>query len=160
MRLIRLLGLAGPRFCKLHAGFAESIIRLEKGLLRISHPFRPPGTSRVKMPFALVYPPPIDGKCRHALSILVSPHSCRRPDQMTPTEHAACARTALTQLNGHSQRCANPSCDAVVKIKSPRGKHGRYCSTDCRMDGYALRRAKALLAKVGIIRFHTLLDRV
>jgi hypothetical protein len=71
-----------------------------------------------------------------------------------------CATTALTQLNGHCQRCANPFCAGPVRIKSPRGKHGRYCSKTCRMDGYALRRAKALLAKVGVIRFHELLDEV
>jgi hypothetical protein len=35
----------------------------------------------------------------------------------------------------------------------------RYCSNPCKLDGYALRRAKALLAKVGIIEFHRLLDR-
>ena len=43
---------------------------------------------------------------------------------------------------------------------SYQGKHGRYCSPGCRMDGYALRRAKALLSKVGIIEFHRLLERV
>ena len=68
--------------------------------------------------------------------------------------------TALTQLNGDSQRCANPFCKAPVNIKSPRGKHGRYCSDHCRMDGYALKRAKALLNRVGVIRFHTLMDEV
>jgi hypothetical protein len=77
---------------------------------------------------------------------------------MSSAEAQTCASTALTQLNGHSQRCANPFCDTAVEIKSPRGKHGRYCSTECRMDGYALRRAKALLDKVGVVRFHTLLD--
>ena len=77
---------------------------------------------------------------------------------MTPTEPAACATTALTQLNGLSQSCANPFCKAPVNIKSPRGKHGRYCSYQCRMDGYALKRAKALIAKFGVIRFHELLD--
>ena len=79
-----------------------------------------------------------------------------RQIEMSHAEPRTCARTALTQLNGHSQRCSNPFCDAVVKIKSPRGKHGRYCSTDCRMDGYVLRRAKALLNRVGIIRLDEL----
>jgi hypothetical protein len=55
------------------------------------------------------------------------------------------------------QRCGNPFCDKQREIK-PRGKDGRYCSVHCRMDGYALRRAKALLDKVGIIKFHDLLD--
>jgi len=38
------------------------------------------------------------------------------------------------------------------------GPSGRYCSNRCKLDGYALRRVKALLNKVGIVRFHTLLD--
>ena len=70
----------------------------------------------------------------------------------------SCSTSALTQLDGHSQRCANPFCDGGVTIRSPRGKHGRYCSDHCRMDGYALRRAKALLNQVGVIEFHRLLD--
>lgn len=73
-------------------------------------------------------------------------------------EAITCARTALTRLNGHSQQCANPFCVINVEIKSARGKHGRYCCARCRFDGYALRRAKALLDKVGVLRFHTLLD--
>jgi hypothetical protein len=39
------------------------------------------------------------------------------------------------------------------------GKHGKKsCSDRCRMDGYVLRRAKAMLAEVGVIQFHELLD--
>ena len=67
------------------------------------------------------------------------------------------AKTALTHGQNDSGRCANPFCDKQRDIK-PRGKHGRHCSPPCRMDGYALRRAKALLAKVGISTFHVLLD--
>jgi len=80
-------------------------------------------------------------------------------EAMTTTESATCARTALTQLNGHSDRCANPFCEGVAR-RSARGKHGRYCSDRCRMDGYALRRVKALLDRVGVIEFHRLLDEV
>jgi hypothetical protein len=79
---------------------------------------------------------------------------------MSSTVAQTCVRTALTQSNGHSQRCANPFCDVEVEIKSPRGKHGRYCSDRCRLDGYALRRVKALLDQVGIIRFHALIDQL
>jgi hypothetical protein len=71
----------------------------------------------------------------------------------------SCVEAALTQLNGHSLRCANPFCHNAVEIKSPRGKHGRYCCDHCRMDGYALRRARALLNKVGLIEFHELLEK-
>ena len=76
--------------------------------------------------------------------------------ELAQADATTCARTALTQLNG--QRCGNPFCAGPLNIKSPRGKHGRYCSAPCRMDGYALKRAKALLAKVGVIRFHELMD--
>ena len=71
--------------------------------------------------------------------------SSAETEALTQAEHTECVTTALTQLNGHSQRCANPFCKAPFNIKSPRGKHGRYCSDHCRMDGYALKRAKALL---------------
>ena len=57
----------------------------------------------------------------------------------------------VNAVNRLSQSCANPFCKAPVKIKSPRGKHGRFCSPRCRMDGYALRRVKAI---------HELLDKL
>lgn len=75
---------------------------------------------------------------------------------MSSTEPRTCARTALTHIQNDSGRYANPFCDKQRETK-PRGKHGRYCCDQCRMDGYALRRAKALLDKVGIVRFHELL---
>jgi hypothetical protein len=64
------------------------------------------------------------------------------------------ASTALTRFSGHSQRCANPFCGTVYEIKSPKGKHGRYCSDRCRTDGYVLTRAKSMIAEVGIIEFN------
>ena len=75
----------------------------------------------------------------------------------TQADHTECARTALTHIQNGFERCGNPFCDRQREIK-PRGKHGRYCSAPCRMDGYALKRAKALLNRVGIIRFHELMD--
>ena len=80
-----------------------------------------------------------------------------RACKMSSTESRTYARTALTHVQNDFERCANPFCDKQREIK-PRGQHGRYCSDQCRTDGYALRRAKALLNKVGIIRFHELLD--
>ena len=76
---------------------------------------------------------------------------------LSHAERTQCARTALTHIQNGFERCGNPFCDKQREIK-PRGKHGRYCSAPCRMDGYALKRAKALLNRVGIIRFHELLD--
>ncbi len=63
---------------------------------------------------------------------------------------------ALTAEQSGFEPCANPFCNVTTTAKS--GK--RFCSDRCRMDGYVLRRAKALLDKVGILRFHTLLDEV
>jgi hypothetical protein len=75
---------------------------------------------------------------------------------MTLAAPAECARTALTHAQIDFERFANPFCDKQREVKA-RGKHGPYCSAPCGMDGYALRRARALLKKVGIIRFHQLL---
>jgi hypothetical protein len=73
---------------------------------------------------------------------------------MASTEARSFDTTALTQSCGVSQRCANPFCKgAGVVMKTPRGKHGRYCSDPCRMDGYVLRRARAMMDEVGIIEF-------
>ncbi|MGE5306147.1 MAG: hypothetical protein ACM3TN_22805 [Alphaproteobacteria bacterium] len=55
------------------------------------------------------------------------------------------------------ERCTNRFCDSTAK-RSPRGKCGRFCFNRCRMDAYMLRRAKDLLAMVGIVRFHQLMD--
>lgn len=47
---------------------------------------------------------------------------------------------------------------ATLRWTSPQGKHGRFCSDRCRMDGYVLRRAKAMIAEVGIIQFNEMLE--
>jgi hypothetical protein len=79
---------------------------------------------------------------------------------MTRTEATTFDSNALTQSFRHSQRCANPFCHGAMVVKSPRGKHGRYCSDRCRMDGYVLRRAKAMLDEVGIVEFNEILQKV
>ena len=75
-------------------------------------------------------------------------------EAITQAEPPICTSDALTLRNGHSERCANPLCNGTARKSR---KHGRYCSDKCRMDGYALRRAKALLDQVGVIEFHRLL---
>jgi hypothetical protein len=72
---------------------------------------------------------------------------------MSSTDADPCLKEALTLDGGPS--CASPFCDGRAKQIR---KHGRYCSDHCRMDGYALRRAKALLNKVGTVEFRRLLD--
>jgi hypothetical protein len=77
---------------------------------------------------------------------------------MTRTEPISFNSNALTQSFGHSQPCANPFCHGGMVVKSPRAKHGRYCSDRCRMDGYVLRRAKAMMNEVGIVEFNRILE--
>ena len=77
---------------------------------------------------------------------------------MARTDATSLDDRALTQSIGHSHPCGNPFCKGVVEIKSPKGKHGRYCSDRCRMDGYVIRRAKAMLAEVGIVEFNRILE--
>ena len=67
---------------------------------------------------------------------------------------------SLTTSSGQSDTCQNPFCKSVIEPLPDgwRRTKRRYCSNRCKLDGYALRRAKALLNKVGIVRFHELLD--
>ena len=60
----------------------------------------------------------------------------------------------LTADQSGFEPCGNPFCNLLMTVRP--GK--KYCSDQCRMDGYVLRRVKVLLDKVGVVRFHTLLD--
>ena len=72
----------------------------------------------------------------------------------------SCVVQSLTTSSGQSDACQNPFCKSVIEPLPDgwRRTKRRYCSNRCKVDGYALRRAKALLNKVGIVRFHELLD--
>ncbi len=72
----------------------------------------------------------------------------------------SCVVQSLTTSSGQSDPCQNPFCKSVIEALPDgwRRTKRRYCSNPCKLDGYALRRAKALLNRVGIVRFHTLLD--
>ena len=39
------------------------------------------------------------------------------------------------------------------------GPKRRYCCDRCKTDGYVLRRAKAMIAEVGIVEFNAILER-
>lgn len=78
---------------------------------------------------------------------------------MSSAQPAKCVTTALTHIRIDSGRCANPFCDRQREIK-PRGKHGRYCSPKCRMDVWALKRAKALRNQVGVVDFFSKLESI
>ena len=49
-----------------------------------------------------------------------------------------------------SGSCANPFCHSPAMEAKP-GK--RFCCNHCRVDGYVLRRARAMIEEVGIVEF-------
>lgn len=55
----------------------------------------------------------------------------------------------LTVNGGQSEQCSNPFCEAPMTART--GK--RYCSDRCRLDGYVLRRVRAMIREVGIVEF-------
>ncbi len=61
----------------------------------------------------------------------------------------------LTTSSEHVERCSNPVCTSTIEPLADgwRRTERRYCSDPCRMDGYVLRRARAMLDEVGIIEF-------
>ena len=78
---------------------------------------------------------------------------------MSQAEARSCVIQSLTTSSGHSDTCGNPFCKSVIEPlpDGHRRTARRYCSNPCKVDVYALRRARALLRKVGIIQFHVLL---
>jgi hypothetical protein len=60
----------------------------------------------------------------------------------------------LTAKQDTSGRCGNPFCQSPMQP----GRGKRYCCDPCRMDGYVLRRAKAMLQEVGTSEFNRLLE--
>jgi hypothetical protein len=72
----------------------------------------------------------------------------------------SCAIKSLTTSSGQSDTCQKPFCKSIIEALPDgwRMTKRRYCSNRCKLDGYALRRAEALLNRVGIVRFHDLLD--
>ena len=61
----------------------------------------------------------------------------------------------LTTNLDSPKRCANrPFCKSPVTSRP--GK--KYCSDRCRLDGYVLRRARAMLDEVGIVEFNDILQ--
>ena len=67
----------------------------------------------------------------------------------------SCDSEPLTAEQSGFEPCANPFCKILMTVRS--GK--RFCSDRCRMDGYVLRRVKAMVDKVGIINFNSILER-
>ena len=68
----------------------------------------------------------------------------------------SCVVQPLTTNSGQSDARQNPFRKSVIEPLPDgwRRTKRRCCSNRCKLDGYALRRAKALLNKVGSIEFH------
>ena len=72
----------------------------------------------------------------------------------------SCVVQSLTTSSGQSDTCQNPFSKSIIEALPDgwRRTKRRYCSNRCKLDGYTLRRVKVLLNRVGIVRFHDLLD--
>ena len=71
--------------------------------------------------------------------------------QLSHGEPAECVNLVVTTSSGHSQRCANPFCNAGIKPMNHgrwRRTKRRFCSDACKYDYHALRRVKAVLSVV------------
>ena len=56
----------------------------------------------------------------------------------------------------------NPFCNSIIEPLPDGGwrrTKRRYCCDRCKTDGYVLRRAKAMIAEVGIVEFNAILER-
>jgi hypothetical protein len=62
----------------------------------------------------------------------------------------------LTANQDNSERCGNPFCPNGT-MAAKQGK--KFCCDRCRMDGYVLRRARAMMDEVGIVEFNDILQR-
>ena len=72
------------------------------------------------------------------------------------TDAQSFANKPLTAECGYSECCGNPFCKAPMDAR-----HGkRFCSDRCRMDGYVLRCARAMLDEVGDVEFNAILKEV
>ena len=76
--------------------------------------------------------------------------------QMSSAALRSCVVQPLTTNSGQSDARQNPFRKSVIEPLPDgwRRTKRRYCSNRCKLDGYALRRARALLNKVGSIEFH------
>ena len=75
---------------------------------------------------------------------------------MTSIDAQSCASEPLTGNPDSSGRCGNPFC----QHGSMNAKHGKkFCSDRCRLDGYVLRRAKAMVDEFGIVVVNAILQR-
>ena len=81
-------------------------------------------------------------------------------DPTAGVDAQSCRAQPLTEFQGHPQRCSNPFCDAPMAAKNKHAPVKLFCCDRCRMDGWVLRRARAMLDEVGIVELNAILQRV
>ena len=79
---------------------------------------------------------------------------------MISAELRSCDNQSLTTSSGQSDRCGNPFCNSSIEPLPDgyRRTARRYCSDQCKMDGYVLRKAKEMIDRVGIVKFNAILE--
>jgi hypothetical protein len=77
--------------------------------------------------------------------------TCQRPESFNIV--------ALTESDGHFERCSNPVCNSPMHPKRKHAPVKWYCSTKFRMDGYVLRRAREMIFQIGIVQFNVILEK-
>ena len=84
---------------------------------------------------------------------------------MSPTKPRTCEFEALTMhseaRNGIPEgrtACQSPICDVEFEQTGMAMQPRRYCSDQCRMDVFVLRRARRMILRLGIVRFNAFLD--
>ena len=83
-------------------------------------------------------------------------YSMKPGDPTAKVDAQSCAVQPLTANPDRSERCSNPFCHHG-SMNAKQGK--KFCCDRCRMDGYVLRRAKAMLDEVGALEFDAILQR-
>ena len=97
------------------------------------------------------------------MEIAALTQSDSQTEAITQAEPAACVNLVGTTSSGHSQRCGNPFCNADIEPLNRghwRRTKRRFCSDHCKYNYHALKRVKAIVARVGIIEFYQLLNEV
>ena len=80
-------------------------------------------------------------------------------DPTAKVDAQSCAAQPLTEFQGHPERCSNPFCNAPMATKNKHAPVKLFCCDRCRMDGYVLRRARAMLDEIGAVQFNAILKR-
>jgi hypothetical protein len=80
---------------------------------------------------------------------------------MSHTDGETCLGVVRSTRAGHSQRCSNPCCQAVIEpLRGGRWRRTKrlYCNDECNRDHRALVRARAMKDRVGVVRFFELME--